>query len=90
MASLYGAGAAIGFSPEQVKDMSIWEFNAALVGYANAHSSADKNKLSEEEATDLFDWIEAGNDNAVVRSTIIYDWDGERLLPAGLVTFEVN
>jgi len=70
--------------------MSTWEFSAAVNGYAKAHNPADKNKLTEDEQADLFDWIEAGNDNAVMRSTAIYDWDGARLVQTGRISFEVN
>ncbi len=70
--------------------MSVWEFRAAINGYAKAHSSSESNRLSESEAVALFDWIEAGNDNAAVRSTVVYDWDGTYLVPARTITFEVT
>ncbi|EJF91682.1 gene transfer agent family protein [Bartonella tamiae] len=53
--SVYGAGAVIGFTPMQIDQMSIWEFNAAIEGYIAANSASDKSgtKLTAEEAEEL-------------------------------------
>lgn len=68
----------------------MWEFSAALNGYAKAHNPSDGNRLSETEKNDLFDWIErSGNDNRAVRTSSIYGWDGERFALVRSLTFTV-
>jgi len=51
-AQIYGAGAAMGFTPQQVGDMSMWQFMAAADGYAKAHGAEDSEKPSDE----FLDW----------------------------------
>ncbi len=59
MAKVYGAGAVMGFTPQQVNDMSMWQFNAALEGYVEANSADDgAGKLSEKEADELWEWMQ--------------------------------
>lgn len=48
----------MGFTPQQVNAMSIWQFLAAADGYIQANTSeSQKNKLSESEQAELFDWV---------------------------------
>ena len=54
VADLYGAAAAIGWSPDVVKRLSVWEFSAAVSGWAAANCP-DDGKLSASEADEL--WI---------------------------------
>jgi hypothetical protein len=63
--------------------MSLWQFLSALNGAA-----AQPNRLSEAEVVDLFDWIEA-RDGPRELSTDTYKLDGDRLVPAGRVSFRV-
>lgn len=56
-AAIYGSGAAIGFTPQQVNEMSVWQFFAALDGYIKANSGGDGAELTGEELEDLWDWI---------------------------------
>lgn len=79
----------MGFTPQQVNAMSMWQFFAALNGYVEANSPKDGNRLSESEADDLFAWLEADNGNERVLSTETYWLDGDELVPAGRVTFAV-
>lgn len=46
----------MGFSPQQVRAMSMWQFMAALDGYIAANTPEDDG-LSVKEADDLFEWI---------------------------------
>lgn len=48
----------IGYTPQEIDRMSIWQYMAAVEGYAEANSS-DKadNKLSEAEKNDLAEWM---------------------------------
>jgi len=83
-------GAAMGWTVRSVKAASLWEFFAAWHGYVEANTPQDKAKLTESEADELFAWIEAGNSGPQVVSTQTYWLDGDRLVPAGVVTFEVQ
>ena len=42
----------MGFTPQQVGEMSMWQFMAAADGYAKAHGSEDSEKPSDE----FLDW----------------------------------
>jgi len=46
----------MGFSPQQVDAMSMWQFMAAADGYVKANSSSD-NELSSSEVDELWEWI---------------------------------
>lgn len=48
----------MGFSPQQVREMSIWQFTAAWDGFVQANSPEDKG-LSDAEVDDLWEWIES-------------------------------
>lgn len=55
--SFYGLGAVMGFSPEAVGDLSLWQFAAAVEGYVDANSQ-DDGALSNQEVEDLWSWIQ--------------------------------
>lgn len=78
----------MGFAPQQVDRMSMWQFFAALNGWAAAHSP-QRNKLSETEASELFDWI-SGPGAARTLTTQTWWLDGDRLVRNRLVTFTVE
>lgn len=46
----------MGFSPQQVNEMSVWQFLAASEGYIKANSPEDGG-LSEKEKDELWDWL---------------------------------
>lgn len=46
----------IGFTPQQVNEMSVWQFMAAVDGYVEANST-DDGSLSAKEIDDLWDWL---------------------------------
>ena len=46
------------FTPQQVNEMSMWQFLAAWDGYQLANGAADKGKLSDKEKDDLWDWLQ--------------------------------
>lgn len=89
-AEVYGAGAAIGFTPQQVDQMSTWQLQAAVAGYVAAHNPAAKSKMSKAERDELFDWIEGLATDETVFSTMTYRLDGEHLVEAGTVTFRIE
>lgn len=78
----------MGFTPQQVDAMSLWQWLAALNGYADAHSGKDGAKLTEAEAEDLFDWIEANDNGPKWLKTQTYWWEGPWPEPMGVVEFE--
>jgi hypothetical protein len=49
-------GAAMGFTPQQVDEMSAWQFMAALDGYIKANSP-EKDGLSSKETDELWEWL---------------------------------
>ncbi|MVA73592.1 hypothetical protein GOZ81_21345 [Agrobacterium vitis] len=57
-AAIYGNGAAIGFSPQQVRAMSLFQYFSALDGWMAANVPEDEGALSEKEKVDLWDWLE--------------------------------
>lgn len=70
--------------------MSMWQYFAALNGFIEANTPKDGNKLTDTQADELFDWIEQSDSGAVQLSTQTYWLNGEHLVPAGVVTFEVQ
>ncbi|MET3602032.1 hypothetical protein [Martelella mangrovi] len=60
MAKIYGAGAAMGFSPQEVNAMSVWQFSAALDGYIKANSAEenDQTKLTDGQAEEIWVWLQ--------------------------------
>lgn len=72
MAAIYGTGAAIGFTPQQVDQMSIWQFNAAVAGWVKANT-ASKESLTEEQKDDLLDWIERDAEPELMAPGYRYD-----------------
>lgn len=56
-AALYGVGSVMGFTPQEVDAMSVWQFMATLDGYMRAHDPDGGKKLSKQEADALADWM---------------------------------
>ncbi|MEQ1901855.1 MAG: hypothetical protein ABL866_14125 [Devosia sp.] len=68
--------------------MSLWQWNAAIEGFAAAHDPKAGNKLSADEVSELFAWIDAGPANDRVLETVVYDWDGAGLIPLRKIRFQ--
>lgn len=79
----------MGFSPQQVDAMSLWQFMSAYNGYVQANSSGS-NKLTESQKDDLFEWLESMDDGERWLETQTYWWDGARPEPRGKVRFRVG
>lgn len=79
----------MGFTPQQVNDMSMWQFFAALNGFNEANSPKKKGEFTEEEADAFLDWVEGGGGPRTL-STQTYWWDERGPISAGVVTFTVN
>lgn len=80
----------MGFTPQEVRKMSLWQFFSALNGYIEANSTKSGTRLSDDEADELFDWIERDSDGPRELTTQTYWWEGERLIPMGIVSFRVQ
>ena len=49
----------MGFTPQQVNLMSLYQFQAAIDGYVEAHSSDEgTGKLSENDVNEIWDWMQ--------------------------------
>lgn len=49
----------MGFSPVDIGKMSLWQYLAAVEGFAEAHDPEGQNKLSDHEKDDLWDWLKS-------------------------------
>lgn len=53
----YGAGAIMGYTPQEVDEMSMHQAKAAFDGYSNHHSAAN-GRMTEDEKSELFEMVE--------------------------------
>ncbi|MDW9473609.1 MULTISPECIES: hypothetical protein [Sinorhizobium] len=51
----------MGFTPQQVNAMSMWQFAAAFDGYVKANGGGEE-KMSNAEADDLWKWLQSKDD----------------------------
>ncbi|MNL52494.1 hypothetical protein D3C87_1756780 [compost metagenome] len=49
----------IGFTPQQVNEMTVWQFMAAVDGYVEANTP-DDGSLTTQEIDELWDWVQGG------------------------------
>jgi len=56
-AAIYGNGAAMGFAPQSVRAMSMFQFFAAVDGWMKANVPEDENALSETERDALWEFV---------------------------------
>jgi hypothetical protein len=47
----------MGFTPQHVNEMSMWQFLAAVDGYVKAQGGEEK--MSNAEADELFNWLQS-------------------------------
>lgn len=45
------------YTPQQVDAMSVWQYMAAVEGYARANDPEAAKKLSAKERDELWDWV---------------------------------
>lgn len=50
----------MGFSPDQVDRMSLWQLNAAEAGWDEAHGTEMDTGLSENEFQEISEWLDGG------------------------------
>lgn len=80
----------MGWTVHDVKQSSVWEFFSAWQGYVDANSPKQNGKLSEDEKDRIWERMqELDAPSSTTLSTQTYRLTGARLVPAGVVTFEV-
>lgn len=89
MSRIYAAGAAMGWTAEQVDRTSMWKFWACWYGYVAANTPARPGKLSEAEKDRIWVDIESLQTPSAPTSTQTYLWDG-RFVPQGHVPILPN
>ena len=77
----------MGWDVHAVKRASVWEFFQAWQGYVEANTPKEAAKLTEDEAEDLFAWIERDGGGPRLLSTQTYRLEDDHLVPAGVVSF---
>lgn len=65
----------MGFTPREVDQMSMWQFNAVVEGFVRSRTPKAGASLSDQEKDVLFDWID-GASISVVAPRRFYAWDG--------------
>lgn len=89
MSKIYAAGAAMGWTAEQVDRTSMWKFWSAWHGYVRANTPQERNRLSEPEKDRIWERMkELDVDAGASFSTQTYLWDGA-FRPQGLVSFRL-
>lgn len=58
---MFAAGAAMGFAPSQVEEMSLWQFNVAFDGWLQSKGIEQKENLLKDDLMAEFDDIVAGH-----------------------------
>jgi len=80
----------MGWTVHDVKRSSVWEFFSAFNGYVEANTPKQGNKLSEDDKDRIWERMqELEAPSSSTLSTQTYRLNGARLVPAGVVTFEV-
>lgn len=88
---IFGLGAAMGWTAQDVKAASLWEFFSAWNGYIEANTPKQGNKLSEDEKDRIWERMQELDATPPGQlSTQTYTLDGLRLVAAGVVTFTAN
>ena len=81
----------MGWDVHAVKKSSVWEFFSAWQGYVDANTPKQSGKLSEDDKDRIWERMqELERPSSATLSTQTYTLDGLRLVPAGIVTFEVQ
>lgn len=81
----------MGWTVQDVKASSVWEFWQAFQGYVEANSPKQNNKLTEDDKDRIWQRMqELETPTDAVLSTQTYVLDGLRLVPAGVVEFVLD
>lgn len=80
----------MGFTPQEVDRMSVWQYAAAVEGFNRANAADGGNKLTDAEKAELSEWILSAPTATRSLSNIVYSWDGVQLTPVKTVSFEIG
>ncbi len=84
MSRIYAAGAAMGWTAEQVDRTSMWKFWASWNGYVKANTPAQPGKLTEADKDRIWENLISLEVPSGQLSTQTYLWVG-RFVPQGRV-----
>lgn len=76
MSKIYAAGAAMGWTAEQVDRTSMWKFWASWCGFVRANTPQQNNKLSESEKDYIWERMQLLDVPSEAVQTQTYLWDG--------------
>ncbi|MET3924607.1 hypothetical protein [Devosia sp. 2618] len=76
MSRIYAAGAAMGWTAEQVDRTSMWKFWASWHGYVKANTPAQPGKLSEADKDRIWEQMQEMDGPEGEAHTQTYLWDG--------------
>lgn len=54
----YGWGGTLGFTPRDIKEMSLWEFNMTIDGWRQANGAAEEEGASAPSDADFYAAVE--------------------------------
>jgi len=80
----------MGFTPQEVGQMSVWQYAAAVDGFNRANAADGGNKLTDAEKAELSEWILSTPTAPRRLSSIVYSWDGRSFAPIRTVSFEIG
>ncbi|MGB3445740.1 MAG: hypothetical protein WBA48_03480 [Xanthobacteraceae bacterium] len=80
----------MGFTPQEVDRMSVWQYAAAVEGFNRANAADGGNKLSDAEKAELSEWILSAPTAVRGLLSIVYSWDGRDFAPVRTVSFEIG
>lgn len=80
----------MGFSPQQIDQMSMWQYYAVLFGFVEQNSPKSKEKLSDADIDELSDWLDAGIEKTKEYKTLIYLWDEQGPVVDREITFTLE
>lgn len=80
----------MGFTPQEVDRMSVWQYAAAVNGFNRVNAADGGNKLTDAEKAELSEWILSVPTVPRRLSNIVYSWDGVSFAPVKTVSFEIG
>lgn len=86
MSRIYAAGAAMGWTVDQVKATSMWEFWSAWNGYVKANTPKGGEKLTEADKDYIWERMQDMEMPAGPLTTQTYLWDGRGFVGQGRVS----
>jgi len=80
----------MGFTPQQVNKMSMWQYYSVLYAYIEQNTPKGKEQLTEAELGELSDWLDADAESKPLYKTLVYLWDENGPVVDKEVTFTLD